>query len=197
MSIKLKSEMTREQYLAFERRSPKRHEYVDGELFAMTGASEPHILIVGNFGGELRLQFKSRRCRVYTNDMRVRIAGKDRYNYPDIVAVCDPPILEDQELDTLVNPSLIVEVLSPSTEAYDRGAKFEDYRAIETLKEYVLVDQTKPLVEQFRRQSDGQWLFTSASGLEAFIDLPSVGCRISLAEIYDKVEFPREHPDTE
>jgi len=125
-----------------------------------------------------------------------RIAGTTRYLYPDVAALCEAARFEDGELDTFINPALIIEVLSSSTEAYDRGAKFEDYRRIETFVEYVLVSQTKPHIEQFRRQSEGQWLFSATSGLESFIDLASIGCRLSLAEIYDKVEFGPEPEPT-
>ena len=189
MSSQLKSKLTPEEYLAFERRSEVRHEYMDGELFAMSGASEPHNQIVVNLSGEIRAQFKGRSCKVYTNDMRVRIAGTGRYVYPDVTAVCGAARFDDQELDTLINPSLIIEVLSTATEAYDRGEKFGYYRRIETFAEYVLVAQDKPHIEQFSSQPNGQWLFTATSGLESSVELPSVGCRLLLAEIYDKVEF--------
>jgi len=192
MSSRLNLKLTPEEYLAFERRSEERHEYVNGELFAMSGASERHNQIVVNLSGEIRTQFKARSCKVYTNDMRIRIPGTARYTYPDVAALCDVARFEDKELDTLTNPALIIEVLSASTEAYDRGLKFEEYRHIETFVEYVLVAQTKPHIEQFRRQTDGQWLFSTTSGLESFIDFASVGCRLSLAEIYDKVEFGPE-----
>jgi Uma2 family endonuclease len=189
MSSQLNSRLTPDEYLAFERRSELRHEYIDGELFAMSGASEPHNQIVVNLIREISTQFRGRPCKVYTNDMRVRIMGTSRYVYPDAVALCGPPHFEDQEQDTLTNPNLIVEVLSTTTEAYDRGEKFEYYRRIETLTEYVLIAQDKPHVEQFFRQSNGQWLFTETSGMEKTIELPSVGCQLSLAELYDKVEF--------
>ena len=189
MSSPLKSGLTPEEYLAFERRSEERHEYVDGELFAMSGASERHNLIVVNFSREISLQFKGRSCKVYTNDMRVTIAGTARYCYPDVAALCNPAVFDDEQKDTLLNPNLIIEVLSASTEAYDRGEKFEYYRRIESLKEFVLVAQDKPYIERFTRQTNDQWLFTSTSGLESFVELSSVGCRLSLAEIYDKVQF--------
>ncbi len=192
MSSQLKSRLTVEEYLAFERRSPKRHEYVDGEMFAMSGASERHNQIVVNIGGEIRTQFKGRACKVYTNDLRVRIAGTTRYAYPDVVALCGTGLFDDSEKDTLVNPNLIIEVLSVPTEAYDRGEKFENYRRVETCTEYVLVAQDKPHIEQFRKQPTGQWLFTATSGIESTVELESVGCRLSFSEIYDKVEFGKE-----
>ena len=192
MSSPLKSGLTPEEYLAFERRSLERHEYVDGELFAMSGASERHNQIVVNLSGEIRTQFKGRSCRVYTNDMRIRIAGTKRYCYPDVAALCDPAVFDDEQKDTLINPSLIIEVLPASTEAYDRGEKFEYYRRIESLMEFVLVAQDKPYIERFTRQSNDQWLFTATSGIESFVELSSAGCRLSLAEIYDKVQFGPE-----
>ena len=192
MSSQLKSGLTSEEYLAFERSSPERHEYVDGDLFAMGGASERHNQIVVNLSGEIRAQFKGRSCRVYTNDMRIRIAGTNRYSYPDVAALCDQALFDDEQKDTLTNPRLIIEVLSASTEAYDRGGKFEYYRRIESLAEYVLVAQDKPHIERFARQSNDQWLFTATSGLESVVELSSVGCRLSLAEIYDKVQFGPE-----
>ncbi len=198
MSSQLHSRLTPEEYLAFERRSPERHEYVDGELFDMSGASKRHNQIVVNLSREISTQFKGRSCAVYTNDMRVRIAGATRYNYPDVVALCGLAGFDDKEQDTLVNPNLIVEVLSASTEAYDRGEKFEYYRRIEAFAEYVLVAQDKPHIEQFSRQPNGQWLFTATSGLESLVDLTSVACRLLLTEVYDKVEFGPEpgEPDT-
>ena len=192
MSSQLNSKFTPEEYLAFERRSEVRHEYVDGELFAMSGASERHNQIVVNLSREISTQFKGRSCKVYTNDMRVRIEGTARYVYPDVTAVCGPGRFDDKEQDTLITPNLIIEVLSASTEAYDRGGKFEYYRRIETFAEYVLVAQDKPHIEQFSRQPNGQWLFTATSGLESSVELTSVGCRLLLAEIYDKVEFGPE-----
>src|SRR5258708_26730796 len=128
MSSRLDSRLTPEEYLAFERRSPERHEYVDGELFAMGGASERHNQIVVNIGGEIRTQFKHRPCKVYTNDMRIGISGTKRFSYPDVAALCDQALFDDSQKDTLINPRLIIEVLSLSTEAYDRGENFEYYR---------------------------------------------------------------------
>ena len=121
MRSQLHSKFTPEEYLAFERRSSERHEYLDGELFAMSGASKRHNQIVVNLSREISTQFKGRSCVVYTNDMRVRIAGTARYNYPDVVALCGQASFDDKEQDTLINPNLVIEVLSASTEAYDRG----------------------------------------------------------------------------
>jgi Uma2 family endonuclease len=194
MSSQLHTRLTPDEYLAFERSSEIRHEYVDGELVAMSGASRQHNQIVVNVSREISVQFKGRPCFVYTNDMRVRIMGTSHYVYPDAVALCGSPLFEDQEQDTLTNPNLVVEVLSTTTEAYDRGEKFEYYRSIETCNEYLLIAQDKPHVERFSRQSDGQWLFTATSGLGNSIELKSVDCRLLLAELYDKVEFGSETP---
>ncbi|HKV09458.1 MAG TPA: Uma2 family endonuclease, partial [Thermoanaerobaculia bacterium] len=139
--------------------------------------------------GELRQALKRSPCRVCPGDQRVHIPATGLYTYPDAVVVCGEPRFEDERLDTLLNPTLLVEVLSPSTEAYDRGKKFEHYRSIESLAEYLLVSQTEPRVEQFLRQEDGIWLFKAFAGLDATLLLPSLRCAVPLAEIYDKVEL--------
>jgi Uma2 family endonuclease len=138
----------------------------------------------------LSRELKPQPCEVYPSDMRVRVSATGLYTYPDVVVVCGEPRLEDDEQDTLLNPSLIIEVLSPSTESYDRGKKFEHYRTLESLVEYLLVAQDEPRVEQFVRQPGGTWLFTATSGRDAVVHLPSLGCSLALAEIYDKVPLP-------
>lgn len=179
-----------EEYLALERQSEVKSEYWHGELFAMAGASRWHNLIVLNVGAEVRTQLKGRSCEAYTNDMRVRIPRSPSYKYPDLIAICGQPQFEDEHKDTLLNPTMIVEVLSPSTEAYDRGAKFGEYRTIESLQEYVLISQDKPWIERYVRQKETPfWLFSDISGLETSIELQSVDCTLALAEVYDKVEF--------
>jgi Uma2 family endonuclease len=176
-----------EAYLAIEREAETRSEYLDGEMFAMTGGSRQHNLIVTNVVRELSLQLKRRPCEVYSNDQRVRIPETGLYTYPDIVVVCGEPSFEDESVDTLLNPILILEVLSPTTEAYDRGKKFESYRTIASLAEYVLISQQESHVEQFLRQSGEHWLFTATSGRERSVSLASVQCELALEEIYDKV----------
>jgi len=188
MSTPLKTGYTPEQYLDFERHSPERHEFVSGEIFLMGGASERHNLIVINISRDISLQFRSRPCKVYANDMRVKVGKTSLYTYPDVVAVCGPAKFDDSLKDTLMNPMLIVEVLSPSTEAYDRGRKFEHYRQIETLAEYLLVSSDKPHVERFVRQSSGEWTFSEVHD-EAALQLSSVACSLALANVYEKVEF--------
>lgn len=195
MDPRPKPYLSPEQYLAAERGADRRSEYFDGEMFAMTGGSRAHNLVVTNLVGELRQQLKGRSCELYPSDLRVRVSATGLYTYPDIVAVCGEPRFDDDEqADTLLNPTLIVEVLSPTTEAYDRGRKFEHYRTLASLQEYLLVSQEVPRIEQFLRQDDGHWLFTAASGLETDLALPSIGCRILLAEVYDKVAFTPTGP---
>ena len=186
-------QLTPQDYLAFERRSETKHEFVNGEVFDMVGASRSHNLIIANVVGELRAQLKERRCEVYPNDMRVHIPRTGLYTYPDAVVVCGTPQFEDDRRDTLLNPTVIVEVLSPSTEAHDRGLKFESYRAIPSLQEYLLISQTKPLIERYVRQENTRfWMFDEAAGLDAVIELTAIACRLALAEVYDKIEFAPE-----
>jgi Uma2 family endonuclease len=180
---------TPEEYLALERHAEFKSEYIDGRIVAMTGASAPHVTIVGNVSAELRTHLRGGPCRAYASEMRVQIGGGQRYTYPDVVVACGKQEFLDGVLDTLTNPALIVEVLSPSTEAYDRGEKFLHYRAIETLQEYVLVAQDKPLVERFVRHGEF-WHLAIVSGLDGSLELTSVGCTIPLREIYENVEFP-------
>jgi Uma2 family endonuclease len=183
---------TPETYLAFERASAEKHEFIDGNVYAMTGASEAHNLINVNITIALGIQFRGRPCKLYANDMRVRITNGN-YVYPDIAIVCGEAQLEDDQLDTLLNPTVIIEVLSPSTEQYDRGKKFERYRNVESLQEYLLVWQEGAHIERYVRQEVG-WLLTEAKGLDARLELSSIGCTLALAEVYDKVTFDEEQP---
>lgn len=189
MAVDPKPYLSPNEYLATERRSVTRSEYLDGEVFAMAGASRWHNLLVTNLTRELSQQLKARPCEVYSTDGRVYIPATGLYTYPDVVVVCGEPRFQDGEMDTLLNPILIVEVLSPNTEAYDRGEKFEHYQTIESLAEYVLVAQDRPRIDQYVRQDGGHWLLTAASSLEASLALPSIQCQLSLAEVYDKVDF--------
>ena len=177
---------TAEEYLALERSASYKSEFHDGQIYAMTGASRKHNLITVNIARELSLQLKKRPCEAYMNDMRVKAAEARSYHYPDIVVVCGTPQFEDAFVDTLLNPTLLIEVLSPSTEAYDRGGKFSHYRKIATLREYLLVSQDQASIERYIRQGD-VWILTEAVGLEASIPLESIDCILSLREVYDKV----------
>ena len=189
MASVLKPRVTAQEYLAIERKAECKSEYFDGEMFAMAGAKREHVLIVGNVGKRLGLQLDERDCEVYLSDMRLKVSPAGLYTYPDVVVVCGQPRFEGDELDTLLNPKIIAEVLSKSTEGYDRGKKFEHYRTLESLAEYVLIDQQKPHVEHYVRQADNRWLLSETNDLNAVIRLPSIQCELSLAEIYRKIAF--------
>ena len=182
---------TPEQYLALERKADSKNEFCNGFIIAMAGASREHNVIAGNFHGEIRLQLKGRSCEVYISDMRVRVAPAGLFTYPDVVAVCGEAQFLDDKVDTLLNPTMIVEVLSRSTESYDRGDKFMHYRRLESLREYVVVAQDKVLVERFTRQGD-EWLLTEFRNLDETLRLASIDCAIPLREIYARIEFPGE-----
>jgi len=189
MALQTKPRLSPEDYLAIERRAEYKSEYLNGEMFAMVGASKAHNLIVANTIAELRQQLTKRPCKVYPSDMRVKVSATGLYAYPDITVVCGEDRFDDQQQDTLLNPALIIEVLSDSTEGYDRGKKFEHYRRLDSLAEYVLIAQDRYHVESYLRQPNGQWLLTEMRGPESRIRLNSIDCELALAEIYDKVEF--------
>jgi Uma2 family endonuclease len=190
MATHPKTHLTPEQYLEIERKAEFKSEYYQGEMFAMAGAREAHNLVVFNVATEFGQQLRKRPWRAYVNDMRVRVSATGLYTYPDIIVVCDEPQFLDETRDTLLNPSLIVEVLSPSTEAYDRGRKFEHYRSVESLSEYLLVSAERVSAELYTRQPDGRWLLTAASRLEDSLDLQSAGVHLALADLYEKVDLP-------
>src|SRR5258706_1105115 len=176
-------------YLRLERQSEYKSEYVNGEIFAMTGASLKHNLIAGNIFGELRQQLKGRQCQAYVSDMRVKVTATGLYSYPDAVVVCGNPKFEDKYVDTLLNPTLLVEVLSQSTERYDRIAKSSYYRTLDSLAEHLLVAQDEVRLEQYVKQPDGQWLLFECSSLDDLIELSSISCSLALRDVYDKVSF--------
>ena len=180
---------TPEEYLAYERASQERHELINGEIRLMAGAGVNHVRIVRNIIRQLDTQLDESPCEILNNDMRTKIKLKNSYTYPDLVAICGEPDLEDGEFDTLLNPILIVEVLSPATEAYDRGEKFQHYRTIDTLQEYLMVAQDRIAVELYRRQADGTWLLSEANTLNSSLMLTSIGCTLALANIYKRVSF--------
>jgi Uma2 family endonuclease len=186
------SHYTPDQYLALERDAECKSELVNGQIYAMSGASREHNLIAGNVFGELRSQLKGRPCEAYTSDMRFKVCPTGMYTYPDVAVACNGPRFEDDHVDTLLNPTVIVEVLSPSTEAYDRGEKFAHYRKLDSLSDYVLVSQDKPRVEHFARHPDNPslWAFTEVSGFDGVLRLASIGCEVSLSDIYDRVSLP-------
>ena len=179
--------LTPEEYLAFERKATTKHEYLNGQIVAMSGASFAHNFLTMNTANQLYNQLIGGECQVATSDMRVKVTQIDSYFYPDVVVVCGEPRAEDDTFDTLLNPTVVVEVLSPSTEVYDKGEKFEHYQQIASLKEYVLISQDKIRVEHYRRQ-ETEWLQTEFQGLEDVLYLLSIGCELRLQDIYRRVE---------
>lgn len=181
--------MTPEQYLEIERAAEFRSEFYAGRMHAMSGGSFQHVIITGNVAVTLSTRLQDRPCVVATNDFRVRVSPEGLYAYPDIVVVCGEPKFADSVTDTLLNPILLIEVLSPSTEAYDRGFKSAQYRMLESLQEYALVSQAEPRVEVFRRQTGGHWLLSEFVGLEGVCVFESVEASVALSKVYDKVSF--------
>jgi Uma2 family endonuclease len=190
MSVRHKASYGFDDYLRNERQAiDEKHEYVAGEVFAMTGASFEHNLITANLIRRIANQLDGKPCTVQANDMRVRVATTDAGTYPDVVVVCGPPRFYDDRRDTLTNPTLIIEVLSPSTEAYDRGGKFALYRSLPSLQLYALVAQDRLSVDLYSRQTDQRWLLTAYDQPDDHIPLEAIGCTLVMAEIYDKVEL--------
>jgi Uma2 family endonuclease len=178
---------TAEDYLALERNSSQaKCEFINGQIFAMTGASRKHNLIGVNIARELSTQLKGRPCEAYVSDMRVKAAEANSYLYPDVSIVCGKPEFEDSHVDILLNPTVLIETLSPSTERFDRGGKFAIYRKIATLREYLLLTQDEPCIEHFVRQGES-WVLTEISGLDEIVNLQSIGCVLALREVYDRV----------
>jgi Uma2 family endonuclease len=182
----LRAGLSPQEYLAFERASETRHEYADGEIFAMSGGTREHSLIAGNINRELSLALLDRPCEVHMSDLRIKIAGTGRYVYPDVSVVCERPIFEDEQRDALLNPKVIFEVLSDSTESYDRGDKFAHYRTIASLEQYVLVSQKAARIEHFLRQADGSWVYR-AQGPGERLSLVAIGCELAVDRVYLKV----------
>lgn len=187
-SVVRQSHYRPEDYLALERQADYKSEYVNGQIVAMAGASRQHNLIAGNLYREVSQQSRGRPCEAYISDMRVKVSRTGLYTYPDVVVVCGEISFEDTSHDTLLNPLVIVEVLSASTEAYDRGEKFAHYRRLESLQEYLLVAQDKVRLEHYVRQG-AQWVLSEISALHDTLHLPSIGCDIELQALYDKVQF--------
>jgi Uma2 family endonuclease len=184
--------LTPEEYLALERQAETKSEYRRGEVFSMAGASFAHNMIASNTLVSLVPQLKRRSCTAHSSDLRVNVRATSFYAYPDIVVVCGQPQFEDRHRDTLLNPTAIFEILSRSTEGYDRGEKFANYRTLESLTDYILVSQYRALVEHFTRQPGESWLVKTYAGLEAVLSISSIGCELPLADIYDQVAWPEE-----
>lgn len=191
---------TEGEYLAIERASEERHEYLDGRIYAMAGESDDHNTICVNLARELSLQLKGTSCRTHTQNMKVRSGPEPKplhspkgfFSYPDALVVCGDKVFHDQFRDVLLNPSVIIEVLSRSTEAFDRGDKFLRYRTwLPTLSDYVLVSQTAPLIEHYRQQGE-DWILSTIEGLADSLNISSINCTLKLQEIYDGVSFITE-----
>jgi Uma2 family endonuclease len=185
----LKPYVTPEEYLARERAAETKSEYLDGEIFAMAGGTPQHSAILFNVTGALGLSLRGGPCRGFNSDLRVKVSETGLYTYPDLTVLCGEARFDDEQRETLLNPTLIIEVLSPTTEAYARGDKFGHYRWLESLQEYLLIAQDRRRLELFRRQADGGWVLSPISGENAEVELASIGGRLALAEVYDRVEF--------
>lgn len=183
---------TPDEYLELERKAEFKSEYLNGQIYAMAGASPAHSAITFNLSVEVGTQLKGKPCQGHSSDMKIRTSYKGLYSYPDLSIVCDEPLFHDEKGDVLINPKVIFEILSPSTEAFDRGAKFLRYQTIDTLTDYILIAQDEARVEHFIRQSDGGWLLYIIRGLESKLSIPSIDCTISLAGLYDKIKFSEE-----
>jgi len=189
MSAQPKIYLTPAEYLAFERTQEYKSEYWAGQVLAMAGASERHNLIETNVIIALGSQLRGKSCKVYPSDMRVKVPATGLYTYPDVTVMCGKAQFEDIDRDTLLNPTVIVEILSKSTENYDRGKKFQNYRTLESLTEYVLIAQDAVHIEHYIRQPDNQWLLSEAKDLSAVVDLPTIQCTLALIDVYDKVDI--------
>ena len=183
------SVVTPEEYLEAERKAALRSEYADGQVFAMSGASRKHNRIAFNIAHVLGEQFRGGSCQVFGLDLKVRVKPRGPYYYPDLAVVCGEPQFQDVSEDVLLNPKVIIEILSPSTESYDRGGKFQEYRQLESLGEYLLVAQDHVQVDHFVRKPDGHWDFSSTGTLDAVVELPTIGARLKASDIYDRVKF--------
>jgi len=197
-----RQQLTPNEYLLAERQATAKSEYCRGELFAMAGATDEHETIAGNCFGHLWQQLQGRDCRVYKADVKVHVVEAGRFAYPDIAVVCGERQFADSRKDVLLNPTVIVEVLSKSTANYDRGEKANDYRRLVSLRALVLVASDEPLVESYVRQLPDQWTLTTLRGLGGLLEIPAIGCRLSVADLYRGVEFPpppdlRVTPDEE
>ncbi|MCX6594108.1 MAG: Uma2 family endonuclease [Acidobacteria bacterium] len=181
-----------EAYLEIERAAVHRSEYRDGLVVSMAGGTSLHDLIIMNTGAALHSASRDLPCRVHGGNLQVYIASFNVATYPDAMVICGPTLFARRRNDLVENPSLIIEVLSPSTEAYDRGRKFEYYRALPSLREYILISQDQPQVEQFSRQPDDSWRITVHRGLSAAVTMAAINASIQLKDLYAKVEWPEE-----
>ena len=192
--------LTPEEYLAIERQAEWRSEYIDGVMYAMAGSAFKHAQIVSNLITGLGLQLRNRDCSVLAIQMKVRLPDSKKFFYPDLAVVCGKPQFHDEETDVILNPMLLIEVFSESTEFFDRGWKFKYYQQLDSLREYLLVAQDRVAVEQFIKQANGAWLYATVADRESSLPLPSIECALDLSAVYDKVdwkEYERSSNDDE
>lgn len=178
------------EYFALEEKAERRSEFFDGEMFLMAGASKEHNVLTRNLLGHLFARLQGGRCQVFVADMRVKVDRTGLYTYPDLLIVCGEPEYAPENRDTLTNPTVVIEVLSDSTERYDRTTKFRHYKALPSLTEYALVAQDEPLVERYTRTPAGRWERDDFVGLDASLELAAAAVRVPLADVYQGVEFP-------
>lgn len=186
--------VTPDEYLVQERAADQKSELINGEVYAMAGVSFEHTLIVTNLGAALHTRLRGRPCTTHLTDLRLSVPDTRLYTYPDALVICGEPTFVDDQFDTVTNPIALFEILSPSTEAYDRGAKFAHYRRLESLQYYVLISQTEPLVECYERQAGNTWLLTEFRGLEAVLTLPTLAVEIPLTDLYERIVFAEPEP---
>lgn len=202
MTAQPKPTISEEMYLEAERTSPEKHEYYAGEVYAMAGASDQHNIIAMNVAALLHALLRGRSCRAYPSDMRVKIIKTGLYTYPDFTIVCgQSQFIDSEKRDTLINPTVIIEILSPSTERYDRGLKFQHYRTLDSLREYILIAQDRYHIERFVRQENNEWLLSDALGRTESIPIAAIQARLHLEDVYEQVTMASNmvnmypHPD--
>lgn len=195
MSTQSRRRYTLEEYFALELAAEEKYEYFDGEVFSMSGGSEAHEQMIINIIIKLGGQVRAQGCRIFASNMRLKVPSMPPYRYPDISALCEAPRFEKiGGVDTLINPALIIEVLSPSTEAYDRGDKFTHYKSIESFSEYLLLSQVRPHATHYMRMENGLWLHEEFNDLAASVRLAALDCALALRDVYTDVEFPPPTP---
>lgn len=196
--IKTTPRLTPQEYLDFERKSDVRHDFLDGEIYAMAGESLSHSRICVNLSGEVRNKLKGRLCEALSPNMKVRTSTASLFAYPDLTIVCGEPLFHDKKKDVLTNPKVIFEVLSPSTAEYDRAKKFQRFRlGNETFTDYILISQEYAFVEHFAKQTDGNWIYKSYGNINDVLTIETIDCELSLQEIYDRVELKFTPEDKE
>jgi Uma2 family endonuclease len=196
MTAQRRRAYTSDEYLARERTSNQKSEYYAGEIYGLAGGTEQHNLISGNVYASFHAQLRRRQCTVYPSDMRVYIQQTGLYTYPDVSVTCGPAQFQDPHRDTLLNPTVIVEVLSPSTENYDRGKKFQNYRTLDSLQEYIVIAQDSHHIEHYVRQPNNQWLLEEFDELDAVLSIAAIDCTLAIQDVYEKVVFAEPDEDT-